>query len=289
MRIIIVTVLLTIVVALTGNATPIDLGAAGNYAVLGVKGAVINTGASIHLSSGPLVVNGNVGSGNNTQFQADGGGTIGGRLDFAQSAMVNVGNDTVTGGTHQIDFTAIEQTVQNEANTVQALSPTQTFNSITNPTTVSSTGSVNVIKINQDIHLSGGNLILSGGSSDVFLFQIMGTMELSGNTNIVLTGGLTANNVLWDFVGSGSQFQTSGQSETSGIFLALNRAININGGTHDSEFISGVSLSFQSNPQLNQPPATPDQGSTLLLMLLGLMSFAVFRWGRPRLPVSRTV
>lgn len=261
-----------------GNATSINLGPAADYGVLGVNGAAINTGATVHLSSGPLIVNGNVGSGDNGQFQADGGGHINGRLDFAPSATVNPGNDTFSGGLHQISFTAIEQAVQNEANLVQSLTPTQSFNSITSATTLNSTGGQNVISIGQDIHLSGGNLTLNGNASDVFIFQIKGTMELSGNSNIVLTGGLTANNVLFDFIGSGSQFQTSGQANTAGIFLAEDRAININGGMHDGEFISGVSLSFQSNPTVNQPQnGVPDGGSTFLLMSVGLVVIGIVR------------
>jgi Ice-binding-like len=264
--------------AIIGNATSINLGPAADYGVLGVNGAAINTGATVHLSSGPLIVNGNVGSGDNGQFQADGGGHINGRLDFAPSATVNPGNDTFSGGLHQISFTSIEQAVQNEANFVQSLTPTQSLTSITNATTLNSTGGQNVISIAQNIHLSDGNLTLNGSASDVFIFQIKGTMELSGNSNIVLTGGLTPNNVLFDFIGAGSQFQTSGQSKTAGIFLAEDRAINITGGVHDSEFISGVSLSFQSNPTVNQPQnGVPDGGSTFLLMSVGLVVIGIVR------------
>ena len=267
------------ITTVVGNATSINLGPAADYGVLGINGAAINTGATVHLSSGPLIVNGNVGSGDNGQFQADGGGHINGRLDFAPSATINPGNDTFSGGMHQISFNPIEQAVQNEANFVQGLTPTQSFTSITNATTLNSAGGQNVISIAQDIHLSDGNLTLNGSASDVFIFQIKGTMELSGNSDIVLTGGLTPNNVLFDFIGAGSQFQTSGQAKTAGIFLAEDRAININGGIHDSEFISGVSLSFQSNPTVNQPGTVPDRGSTLLLMSLGLMIIGMVRPG----------
>jgi len=129
---------------------------------------------------------------------------------------------------------------------------------------------LNVISIGQNIHLSGGNLTLNGSASDVFVFKISGTMELSGNTNIVLNGGLTAGNVIWDFIGSGSQFQTSGQSQTAGIFLAPQRVININGGVHNSEFISGVSLSFQSNPII-----VPEAPTTSLLIFGALVATGV--------------
>jgi hypothetical protein len=243
------------------QAASIDLGAAGNYAVLGLDGATTN------LSSGPLRINGNVGAADNSQLNFSGGGAINGRVDYSSSSSLNTGGNTITGGTHEINFSPVEQAVQNLVNYANSLSSTQAFSSITSPMTLTSTGPQNVIAIAHDIHLSGGNLTLNGSASDVFIFQISGTMELSGNTNIVLTGGLTPNNVLWDFIGFGSQFQTSGQSDTAGIFLAPDRDININGGIHNSEFISGTRLSFQSNPVVNQVP----EASTVSLLILGMI------------------
>jgi hypothetical protein len=230
------------------SASLVDmLGPAGDYAILGINGATIN------LSSGPLQIDGNVGVADNSQLNFSGGGHINGRVDYGSSATLNTGGNTITGGTHLVNFSPITQAVQSMVNFANSLSSTQAFDSITTAMTLTSTGPQNVISIAHDIHLSGGNLTLSGSASDVFIFKISGTMELSGNTNIVLTGGLTANNVLWDFIGAGSQVQTSGQSHTAGIFLAPLRDININGGVHDSEFISGTRLSFQSNPVVTQP------------------------------------
>ncbi len=247
----------------------INLGPAADYSVLGLSGAS-GHGSIINLSSGPLRINGNVGVGDNGKLNFSGGGQIIGRTDFAASAVLNTGANTITGGTHQQDFSSIGQAVQSTVDTINALSPTQTFSSITNPISLTGNGGLNVISIGQNIHLSGGNLTLNGSASDVFVFKISGTMELSGNTNIVLNGGVTAGNVIWDFIGFGSQFQTSGQSQTAGIFLAPQRVININGGIHNSEFISGVSLSFQSNPVI-----VPEASTTALLIFGGLIAIGV--------------
>jgi hypothetical protein len=246
--------------AVSCRASGVDLGAAGGYSILGLNG---NT--TINLSSGPLRVNGNVGVGDHAQLNFSGGGQINGRVDFSSTATLNTGGNTITGGTHQIDFSALNTAVQNEVTSLNSLAATQTFSSITNATTLTSAGGQNVISVTGDIHLSGGNFVLNGSPSDTFIFKIGGTMELSGDTHIVLTGGLKPSNVLWDFIGSGSQFQTSGNSVTEGIFLAPDRVININGGVHSSEFISGISLSFQSNPIVNPIP----EGSTNALLILG--------------------
>jgi hypothetical protein len=44
------------------------------------------------------------------------------------------------------------------------------------------------------------------------------------------------------------RFRPTGNSQTEGDFSGTLPRYNINGGIHDSEFISGTKLSFQSNP-----------------------------------------
>ena len=256
-----------------GSFASINLGPAADYSVLGLSGPS-GHGSTIHLSSGPLRVNGNVGVGDFGALNFDGGGQINGRVDASSSAALNnTANATPSilktsnnrgprlgsrampkthSTTHAPNVSAAPK-----PDKVQEATPKGYIN-----TMLTGNGGLNVISIGQDIHLSGGNLTLTGNASDVFVFKIAGTMELSGNTNIVLNGGLTAGNVIWDFIGSGSQFQTSGQSQTAGIFLAPERVININGGVHNSEFISGMSLSFQSNPLI-----IPEASTTALLIL----------------------
>ena len=247
-----------------------DLGPAGNYAILGFNGANV----TINLSSGPLMVNGNVGVGNNSTLNFS-SGTVDGNVDLAASATLNKSGGTtfINGNTNQpVDFSPINTAVNNEVSLLNSLAPTQTFSlGIQNPTTITGNGGQNVISVggNNGIHLSGGALTLSGGPSDTFVFQITsGNFALSGDTNIVLSGGVTPNHVFWDIEGSGGQVQTSGNSNTAGIFLAPNEAIQINGGTHNSEFISGVNLSFQSNPVVNQ--VVPEPNSSLLFIGFGV-------------------
>jgi hypothetical protein len=247
------------------HASLIDLGAASGYGILGLDGATIN------LSSGPLRVNDNVGIGDNGALNFSGGGQINGSVNYSASATLNTGNNTISGGTHQISFSTVQHDALAEASFAASLAPTQTFSSITSAQTINGNGGRNVIAIGQDIHLSGGNLTLHGSANDTFIFNISGTMELSGNTNIVLGGGVTANNVLFNFIGSGSQVQTSGQSDTVGIFLAPSRVFNINGGYHQTEFISGMSLSFQSNPVV---VPVPELTSSLVIFAFLTLIFA---------------
>ena len=250
-----------------------SLGLAGNYAVLGFNGANV----TINMSSGPLMINGNVGVGNNSVLNFS-SGTITGNVDLAGTATLNLSGGTtfIDGSINKpVDFSAINAAVNSEVSFLSGLTPTQTFSTgIQNPTTIMGNGGQNVILVggNNGIHLSGGALTLVGSSSDTFVFQIpSGNFQFSGNTKIVLTGGVTPNHVFWDIQGSGGQVQTSGNSYTDGIFLVPNEPIQINGGIHNSEFISGDQLSFQSNPVVNQI-TVPDTGSTFDLFFLSLIA-----------------
>jgi choice-of-anchor A domain-containing protein len=225
------------------------LGSAGNAAVFGLQGSTIN------LSSGPLRIHGNVGIGVSGQFNFSGGGIVTGTLFADPSAQVNIsgGGTTVTGGTTRISMSPFQTEALQVSSAAASLTPTQTFSSITSSQTIVGNGGLNVILVQQLIHLSGGNmLIVSGGPSDRFVINVGQGLQLDGGANIVLQG-VPASNALFNFPGSGSQMQTSGNAQTAGIFLAPNLPIQINGGVHNSEFISGQTLSFQSNPMVTQP------------------------------------
>lgn len=72
------------------------------------------------------------------------------------------------------------------------------------------------------------DLTLNGSSTQVFIFQIAGTLTMAANTQIILTGGLLAENIYWVVadtvaIGVGSDFQ--------GIILAMT---NVSMGTGSS-------------------------------------------------------
>src|SRR6185295_11583388 len=52
-----------------------------------------------------------------------------------------------------------------------------------------------------------GTVTLNGGPSDVFIFQVTGTLTFAASANIVLTGGARACNVIWQ---AASQVTLSG-------------------------------------------------------------------------------
>ena len=61
-----------------------------------------------------------------------------------------------------------------------------------------------------------GTVTLVGGPTDVFIFQVPSTLSFSESSNIVLTGGISANNVIWQAAG---QVRLAAGSITKGIIL----------------------------------------------------------------------
>ena len=75
------------------------------------------------------------------------------------------------------------------------------------------------------------DLTLNGGANDVWLFQITGTLGLSPNMKVLLTGGAQAKNVFWQVAGAvslntGSQFEGNILAQTN---IAMLTGASING------------------------------------------------------------
>ena len=69
-------------------------------------------------------------------------------------------------------------------------------------------------------------LILSGNADSSFVFNISGTFSMN-NSSITLSGGLTANNVLFNYLGTAVNVSIQGDSTVNGIILATAAGDNI--------------------------------------------------------------
>jgi hypothetical protein len=198
---------------------------------------------------------GDLGIGQSGQFHLSGGATLQSTLHADPTATVQIdGGSALSGGTLRQAMAALQNAAIALSNADAALTPTQTFSQITSATTITGNGGQNVIRVVGTFHLSGGqNLVLSGGPSDSFIINAPLGMQLDGGASIILSG-VSPSRVLFNFPGNGTQVQTSGNANTAGIFLAPFRQMQINGGVHNSEFIAGGQLSFQSNPKVIAPP-----------------------------------
>jgi uncharacterized repeat protein (TIGR01451 family) len=221
---------------------------AASFAAIGLQGSQFS------LSSGPLQVTGALGIGAAGTFHLSGGAKLISTLYADPTAAVQIdGGSFLTGGTLIQSMQAVQNAAIALSSSAAALTPTQTFSQIISALVITGDAGQNVISVPGTFHLSGGNnLTLSGSASSTFIINVRSGLQLDGGASIVLSG-VSPDHVLFNFPGGGGQVQTSGGANTAGIFLAPQMPMQINGGTHNSEFISGGQLSFQSNPKVSAP------------------------------------
>ena len=269
----------------------LNLGAAAGYAGLELHAAPV----TFTLSKVTARVDGNIGVAPNGSFDFSGGGEVTGGIYAGAGATVTIsGGSTATDGVFT-NYAGINQAVA-DAHAAAAyyagLTPGQTLTSL-GAGTITGNGGMNVFQINGDLALSLSTLTLSGGASDVFVFNITGQVNLS-RANIVLSG-VSPSAVLFNLIGTGQKVLSTGHSNTEGVFLAENGAIQVDGGVHVSDFIAGDTLIWQSGVNITQATsasvvAVPEAGTTATLIITAVMmgSFAFLQKRRRQLAVTAT-
>lgn len=96
-----------------------------------------------------------------------------------------------------------------------------------------------------------GDLTLNGGANDVWIFQVNGTLDLSPNVKIVLSGGALAKNIFWQAtgtvtLGTTSQFQGIILDKTN---IALNTGASVTG-----RLLAQTAVTLQSNAVTQPAP-----------------------------------
>ena len=100
-----------------------------------------------------------------------------------------------------------------------------------------------------DMILSGSAAVLTLGGTDTtnYVFNVSRFLTLSNQAKIILTGGLTEANVLYNVKSNAPQYDValSGGSELHGIILAKDRSVKLTGGSKvfGEVIAKGVSLS----------------------------------------------
>ncbi|HWE51504.1 MAG TPA: ice-binding family protein [Bryobacteraceae bacterium] len=179
-------------------------------------------------------------------------------------------------------MTTIDGDAISAASLASGLTPYQTFTNLTSATTVSANGSTTVIDINGNINLNNANLTLNGTASDYFIVNVTGNLTLGGTASLLLSGGLTAGNVIYNFnSGAGAcVLNTAVNDVINGIVLATGCGTSSLDGTWNGEIIyGGTKVTLLSNAHVNEVAtvtATPEP-ATFLLFGLGLLSIGLAR------------
>ena len=266
---------------------------AGSYGLL-FEGAGGNT---LHITN--VTVNGNVGVGLTGKASDSGPSTISGRVDFSaantgQFSNTNAAN-IIAGG---VQFNAAS--VTSALNTVNALNTVlgaETGTSVSIGTGGGKTLAINasdgsldashdrVFTVSGFNTTNGDTLTINGDAAhDNVVLNFPSSVNF--NNQVVLTGGLTADAVLYNFVGGsnltgGPTLQINNNASSSpsnlveGIFLDPDGAVSVTnarvlgrvfgGDTHDLQFVSGTTLTA---PALAVP--LPNAAYTGLIVIAAL-------------------
>ena len=292
-----------------------DLGGGLNYGLIfqGGGGNALNINAGPALVSG-MAVNGNVGIAGTGTFNPSGGSVVlvSGNVDFAGTA--NSFSSSYVAGSVNSPVPAVQTTM----NSLNQLSHDLWFNggasvfgtaiNLGNGTTIdASTAGVAVDALGDKVFnatmtsdLSGGTGIITvnGDGTHKVVINISTVNNFHAN-KVILTGGLTPDDVLWNFYGGDAGSLTGGPTMNinsgggspshtdyviQGVFLDPFGDINISdsqidgrvfgGDSHNAQWVSGAYLQAPSS-------GVPDGGSSLLLLSMGL-GFTGAAWKKLR-------
>lgn len=268
------------------QAAFVELGAAGFFTVLSTNQGT--QGADIDIGSAATTITGNVGLGPYSFGTAE-KATINGNLYVDSTSTTSIHPDLVHGNT----FTSqnLNGPVSDAfaaSNFFHSLAPNQTYGDVTGNFTFSGGPGRSVISLSSVN--TQATLTISGSASSQFIFNITNGFILNGGI-IQLTGGVTADNVLFNLVGTGNGVTIDKPvGDAAGIFLAPLRDIILDKATLEGAIIGGGGgngLTVHSGANLiGVIPEPPTYLAGLLAIAVLLLSHAKLLFARKE--TSRT-
>ena len=244
----------------------------------GNVGATSTTDLALN-SSSPPAIQGNVYMGDSSNFGGSAGnlngpgGQISGTIFGLHPPGNGVSQETVLNNDRAAAFAA--------ASTFSALAPTQTVpgGSVNGTATITAAnpGGLNVIDLTNIAEANGQVLTISGPAGTQVVINVSGNIDLHGDVTggkILLAGGLTPSDVVFNFSGtSGNVVTSSGGSsnnlpnaQINGIVLIPFADLNMAPGMVTGEIIgasAGHSITLVSGSQVNGGGPTPPPGVPL--------------------------
>jgi len=251
----------------TGSVDGIDLGAAGDtyhWAIFSLGGNVSISDITYNPSFADVL--GNIGqAGKSTVSVVK--GRVQGDVWVHTGGSVGVSGGAITGSILQGSTydTVLNHGVSDAtsaslfANSLAATPGSLSTIHLSNSSLSISAGSIaNYVMHITDFVLSSSTLTLSGTASQHFIIDVTGNFSLSGASQVLLSGGLTPQDVLFNIVGSSpSSIGLSGGSSLKGIVLAPNRMVTLSGGSSDLGEVIAQKITLSGSSQVHNPLVSP--------------------------------
>ena len=245
-----------------------EFGDLERWAAFSLGGGIIDTD-TIDSFAGTTDIYGDVGVAGDGNITLSGSATIHGDLYYRTNGTLTLrGNAAITGARHHdaVSDSMLDNGV-NEANTASAHAASFTSSfaysglmNITSSMTLTAQhdrpGNSTVLNLNSIVLGNQSTLTLSGTATDVFILNVSNQFSLTSQSKIVLTGGLTWNDVLFNIKGSGSEVTLDGQSTVNGIIMANKRTVNLSGGSTVSGQVIANKIKMSGSSRIIRPPIT---------------------------------
>jgi uncharacterized repeat protein (TIGR01451 family) len=268
-----------------GSTNP-ALGVAANYAVL-YEGT---GGHNLQITN--VTINGNIGVGGTGKVQFNGPGTISGRLDFSAAntgqfqnnngqnvgpASANYNVAAVTNALHTVNN--LSSSLAGLGNSL-TINGTQTINESAGQLDTVNGVAYRIFKVTSYNENDGKLVTINGdGSGDpvVLNFGTNNNVNLGGDVS--LTGGLTDDQVLWNFTSSGQNIQLNNNASSyplpdafHGVILAPNDKISLVNANLNGRVFGGNSSDMQivSGDTINAPTTKGTLPNTATVSATGL-------------------
>ena len=157
---------------------------------------------------------------------------VGGTSQIQGPVFFDVKTGTVSGlaasQLFPVDLTT-EQELLNYVGAISALSPTQSHQEINGSMTIRGNGKLNIILVTGDITLNSfQNLVLEGTAADVFVINVLGSINVGGHASINLNGVLPKN-VAFNALGTGAPISLVAGGVINGTFIGVQRGASVGG------------------------------------------------------------
>ena len=246
-----------------------EFGDLRRWAAFSLGGGITETDV-IDQFTGTTDIYGDVGVAGDGNISLSGSATIHGDLYWRTPGTLKLsGNAQITGMRHHdsASDTILDNGVSEaNATSTHAASFTLSSTAYASLTNITSSmtlyaqhdrpGNSTVLNLNSIVLGNQSILTLSGTATDVFILNVSNQFSLTSQSKIVLSGGLSWDDVLFNIKGSGSEVTLDGQSTVNGIIMANKRTVNLSGGSTVSGQVIANKIKMSGSSRIIRPPIT---------------------------------